>query len=291
MIQGWTNAVANIARAGFWLLLIGIVVSQIGGARGMAGARAAALQAMEQERQTRVIALVHRQDEFSLFGIPIGSALDVDDSEAVLRAIRLTPPDRPIDLVLHTPGGLALAAEQIASALAERKAKVTVFVPHYAMSGGTLIALAADEIVMDPNAVLGQVDPQINGMPAGSIVRAVDLKGPQGVSDEFLVLADVAEMARTQVGAFLVRILLKHLPTEEAIVVATLLSQGGTTHDFPITPDMVREFGLKVSTDVPAAVYGLMDLYPRTAASSVLYSSGRRVRDTGRAPGERPAAP
>jgi len=44
---------------------------------------------------------------------------------------------------------------------------VTVFVPHYAMSGGTLIALTADEIVMDPNAVLGPVDPQIGNMPAG----------------------------------------------------------------------------------------------------------------------------
>src|SRR5205809_5084599 len=39
------------------------------------------------------------------------------------RAIRLTPPDQPIDLILHTPGGLVLAAEQIAKALVERKAR------------------------------------------------------------------------------------------------------------------------------------------------------------------------
>jgi len=53
------------------------------------------------------------------------------------------------------PGGLVLAAEQIAPALRRHSGTVTVFVPRYAMSGGTLIALAADEIVMDPNAVLG----------------------------------------------------------------------------------------------------------------------------------------
>ena len=41
-----------------------------------------------------------------------------------------------------------------------------MFVPHYAMSGGTLIAMAAQEIIMDRNAVLGPVDPQIGGVAA-----------------------------------------------------------------------------------------------------------------------------
>jgi CheY-like chemotaxis protein len=38
----------------------------------------------------------------------------------------------PLDIVLHTPGGLVLAALQIARAIRDHKAKVTVFVPHYA---------------------------------------------------------------------------------------------------------------------------------------------------------------
>src|SRR5207247_9743898 len=118
-----------------------------------------------------------------------------DDSEAVLRAIRLTPPEQPIDIILHTPGGLVPAAEQIAKALVERKGKVTVFVPHYAMSGGTLIALAADEIVMDANAVLGPADPRTGDLPAASIVKAVRSKGPRTASDEALALADIAQTA------------------------------------------------------------------------------------------------
>ena len=88
---------------------------------------------------------------------------------AVLRAIKLTDDDVPIDLILHTPGGLVLAAEQIAHALKNHPAKVTVMVPHYAMSGGTLISLAADEIVLDDNAVLGPVDPQLGQQPAASV--------------------------------------------------------------------------------------------------------------------------
>jgi ClpP class serine protease len=72
--------------------------------------------------------------------------------------------------VLHTPGGLVLAALQIAKAIREHKAKVTAFVPHYAMSGGTLIALAADEIVMCKHSVLGPIDPQLGQSPAVSLI-------------------------------------------------------------------------------------------------------------------------
>ena len=50
---------------------------------------------------------------------------------------------------------------------------MTAFVPHYAMSGGTLIALAADEIVMYEDAVLGPVDPQLGQYPAASILTVV----------------------------------------------------------------------------------------------------------------------
>jgi ClpP class serine protease len=49
-----------------------------------------------------------------------------------------------------------LASRQIAGAIKRHKGKVTAFVPHYAMSGGTLIALAADEIGMCDHAVLDQ---------------------------------------------------------------------------------------------------------------------------------------
>src|SRR5256712_12049602 len=122
--------------------------------------------------------MIHRQDTQSLFGVPVSQSITIEDSEATLRAIRLTPPEQPLDLILHTPGGLVLAAEQIAKALVERKGKVTVFVPHYAMSGGTLIALTADEVVMDPNAVLGPVDPQIGGVAPPPAPKSLPLHRP-----------------------------------------------------------------------------------------------------------------
>ncbi len=129
--------------------------------RALEWRRMQSFRSLEEKRGSRVIGLIHRQETMSILGFPVARYIDIDDSEHLLRAIQLTDPAVPIDLIMHTPGGLVLAAEQIAFALNRHKGKVTVFVPHYAMSGGTLIALSADEIVMAENAVLGPVDPQL----------------------------------------------------------------------------------------------------------------------------------
>jgi ClpP class serine protease len=55
------------------------------------------------------------------------------------------------------------------------------------MSGGTLIALAADEIAMDPNAVPGPVDPQLNQSPAASILTVLQAKKPEDIDDQTLL--------------------------------------------------------------------------------------------------------
>jgi ClpP class serine protease len=157
----------------FWLFfMVSALVSALWPAlqmRMLEAARMRLLSDLEKKRGSRVIALIHRQETMALLGFPIYRYIDINDSEEVLRAIKLTDDDVPIDLILHTPGGLVLAAEQIAHGLCRHAGKVTVFVPHYAMSGGTLLALAANEIVMDENAVLGPVDPQLGGQPAASI--------------------------------------------------------------------------------------------------------------------------
>ena len=97
--------------------------------------RLRAIRRLEEQRSSRVITLIHRQESIALLGLPLSRYIDIDDSEALLRAIRLTPDSLPIDLVIHTPGGLVLAAEQIAQALVRRQGRVTVFVPHYPCRG------------------------------------------------------------------------------------------------------------------------------------------------------------
>src|SRR3989449_381254 len=278
--RSWRPTLWRLVKTFGWLIRLVLIAQQVWWAPSRADAeRARVIERFQQERKSRVIAMIHRKDTQSLFGVPFSQSITIEDSEAILRAIRLTPPEQPLDLILHTPGGLVLAAEQIAKALVERKGKVTVFVPHYAMSGGTLIALTADEVVMDPNAVLGPVDPQIGDMPAASIVKAVEIKGPRSVSDEVLILADIAQKARVQVASFVVQILLKHMPEKKAVLVATVLSEGRWTHDFPITVQAARQLGLKVSTEMPRIVYDLMELYPQSGGikPSVWYVPLRRA--------------
>ena len=215
--------------------------------RALLAARERRLRALQRRRGSVVITLIHRQEQIGLLGVPLVRFIDIDDSEAVLRAIRQTDDDTPIDIVLHTPGGLVLAAEQIAHAIRSHPARVAVLVPHYAMSGGTLLALAADEIVMDPQAVLGPVDPQLGDMPAASILRVVAAKDTEHIDDRFLVLADVAEKAQRQVRGF----------------VTDLLAGGYFTHDFPITVSRARDLGVAVSDDLPPEVHELMALFPQ----------------------------
>ena len=225
------------------------------------------MKSIESRRKSRVISMIHRQETMSFLGIPLARYIDIEDSEAVLRAIRMTPPDMPLDIVLHTPGGLVLASEQIACALKRHKGKVTVFIPHYAMSGGSLIAMAADEIVMDPNAVLGPVDPQLGGQmgyyPAVSILKALEQPNPNR-DDQTLILGDVARKAIDQVYQAVYSLLLKHNTPEKAAEIAKMLSEGRWTHDYPIDFDQAKEMGLPVNDQMFKEVYELMELYPQS---------------------------
>src|SRR5512137_1131884 len=174
-------------------------------------ARKSVLAKLGKTRGTQVITLIHRQETISFLGIPLARYIDIDDSERVLRAIRGAQKDIPIDIILHTPGGLALAATQIAMALKAHPSKKTVIVPHYAMSGGTLIAFAADEILMDFHAALGPVDPQLGDQtgvyPAPSLLRVVEKKSLDETDDKTLVYAEEAAKAMDQMYALIKRIL------------------------------------------------------------------------------------
>src|SRR4030088_1160279 len=234
-----------------WLFFIFSAVQPMLRQQMLEAMRIRKISQLERERKSRVILLVHRQETMRFLGFPIARYIDINDSEDVLRAIQMTDADVPLDLVLHTPGGLVLAALQIAKAVREHKGKVTVFVPHYAMSGGTLIALSADEIVMCEHSVLGPVDPQLGEYPAASIIKAVHQKPVAEVDDKTLILADQAEKALVQMQYQVTELLADKFPDDKASELAKLLSSGTWTHDYPITFDRARELGLKVSTEMP----------------------------------------
>jgi ClpP class serine protease len=102
----------------FWLFFIFSAIQPMLQQKMLEAMRLRKISQLERERKSRVILLVHRQEIMRFLGFPVARYIDINDSEEVLRATAL----------------------HIAKAVREHKGKVTVFVPHYAMSGGTLIA-------------------------------------------------------------------------------------------------------------------------------------------------------
>ncbi len=247
----------------FWLFFMLTALQPVLKQRLLEASRQKLIAKIEKKRSSRVILLAHRQETMSLLGFPIFRYININDSEEVIRAIHMTDPEMPLDLVLHTPGGLVLASYQIAHAIKRHRGKVTVFVPHYAMSGGTLIALSADEIVMGEHAVLGPVDPQIGEYPAASLVKLVESKPLSEVDDRTWLLADIGKKAMAQLKKQVGSLLEGKYPSDKAEELATILSEGRWTHDYPITYEEANSLGLNVSNNIPPEFYQLMSLYPQ----------------------------
>ena len=212
--------------------------------------RAEIIREIELARGTKVITLIHRKEPWGSEG-PV-----IEESERILQQLRETPPDKPIDLILHTTGASKFAAHMIAMALNFRKSKVTVIVPYYALSNGTLLALAGDEILMEKYSILGSVEPHFGDMPAASVMSLKTRIPVELVSDFMILLADRARMETDNAKGFVKWVLQKKMNPEQAERVADFLVTGGVTSSTPITLDVVRAMGLNVAA-VPEKVYEL----------------------------------
>ena len=251
-----------------WIAILIMALQPILMGRWAAVQRMRAIRSIEQAHGSRVITMIHRQERRSLLGFSVARHIDLEDAQTIIAAIKETPRDMPIDLVLHTPGGLVLAAMQIARAVESHPSKVTVYVPVYAMSGGTLIALAADEIMMGEFSVLGPIDPQIAGFPAASIAKVPKIKPIEQVFDLTLVLADVSEKALDQVKRGAVELLTPQMEEGAARALAEKLAGGHWTHDYALTAEEARSLGLPVKVAMPNEILDLMKLYPQPVQQS-----------------------
>jgi ClpP class serine protease len=159
------------------------------------------------------------------------------------------------------------------------------------MSGGTLIAFAANEIVMDPNAVLRPIDPKRGDFPAASVLKVVETKPIRRIDDATLVLADQSRKAIAQVVARATAAERK-MPPDKAGAIAQRRASGTWTLDFPITAESAKDLiTLPISTRMPEKVFQLISLYPQVheANASVFYLPGPRYKK-GEPPGQEAAA-
>ena len=227
---------------------------------------------LEAARRSRVICVIHQVDMESYH-------VDTATKEDILSALQRTPPDMPLDVILHTPGGLSFHSKQIAHALKAHKARKTVFVPYFAMSGGTIIALAADEIAMSPHAVLGPIDTQwpVNALmsyfPSRAIVKLAETKPAHLIHDELLDLAHRCRRTIAEDHADAVALMKGTYSTSVANRIAHTLNDGELTHGYPITAASATKLGLKVTTGIPPEVTQIVRAFRRNRGGkrSVVY--------------------
>ncbi|MCA9719878.1 MAG: hypothetical protein KC468_34745, partial [Myxococcales bacterium] len=162
--------------------------------------------------------------------------IDYKDSERLQRSIERLEGDGPHPLVLHTLGGLWGASMQIAQAI-RRKGGIVALVPHWAQSGGTLIALACDSIVMPPFATLGPVDPQIGGYASRALRDLVSTKPVAEIDDHTWLMAHQAEQALAIAKAYVEGIAPKAVER---------LVGGGIPHSTPISREEAISIGLPI---------------------------------------------
>lgn len=231
--------------------------------------RSEIISRLEKARGTRVITLIHRREPWEEKD---ENYISIEDTEHVLMRIRQTPENKDVDLILHTSGGLVLAAEMIAMAVKNHPAKVSVIVPFYAMSGGTLIALAADEIIMERDSVLGPVDPQLGGLPAGTLISLLEKKPVENISDDNIMLSEEAKKGLERVQKLVKWLLEDKMEKELAKKLAEFLTGGYTTHDTPIVFEVAKVFGLNVKQGIPREVYELFRTFEFGACSRPQYA-------------------
>lgn len=232
------------------------------------------IREMEEKWGTRVVTMIHRKEAISMLGVPVYQYIDVEDAEEVLRGIREAK-DKPVDLILHTPGGQLHASMQIARALKNHNAKTRVFIPHYSMSGGTIIALAANEIIMDKDASLGPIDPQVGDFirgifPAPTWLHVAMKKGNEA-EDVTLAMSDVSEKAlnftRNVVNELLDG---KFVDKDKQKQVVEKLVGGEMVHAQLISATDARALGLPVFTELPPEIHDFMKCY-RAVRTNVEY--------------------
>jgi ClpP class serine protease len=215
------------------------------------------IRELEQARGTRVITLIHRKEPWSKGDDD--QQITLENSEEILLRVRETPPDTPIDLIVHTEGGLTFAADMIAMALKHHKGKVTVMVPFYAMSDGTYLVLAGDEIMMEKYSILAPVEPLIDDMPANWIMAILKRKPIETIADRTILLAEAARMETDNAREFVKWLLQDKMSEEQTAQVANFLVGGYMASTTPITLDVARAIGLNVTEGVPEQVHQLFE--------------------------------
>lgn len=211
-----------------------------------------AMVSLETTRGTRLVSIIHSEGMSEKW-------VDSQTTAEAIKAIRATPADMDLDIILHTPGGSALGAGQIVRALKAHKGRKTFFVPYKAFSAGTILALTGNEIFMSEIASLGPIDVQFGKIPAVALASLLKHKRVRDMDDDALKLAVQADTAMRGYHKNAVALMKGNYSRLRAERIARTLNSGYLSHGFPLMYQEARMTGLHVRLGVPEEVFTIVD--------------------------------
>ena len=203
-------------------------------------------------------------------GVPPGAPnfIDLSDVDGFTDLVNSIKSNESIDVLLHSPGGRPDATERLVGILRGKFKEVNFLIPHSAYSAATMLALSGNHIILHPSAILGPIDPQINGIPARSIRRGFEKvkeriakEGPETLpayipliekySLDLLELCDDSEkLSRELVSTWLKNYMFKgEKNVDKKIKRAVAYFSDYDTHllhSRPLPFEKLTEFGLKI---------------------------------------------
>jgi len=215
--------------------------------------------------------------------------------ETAINQIQTKTDVRKLMLLVNSPGGLVQSSYKIARALRKTFKEIIVFVPHIAASGGTLLALTGNKIVMGMMSQLSPLDPQAKvedgAVSANSVVdahqfvtRLFDDVSVEDAPYSYKALADKCDGVDIRDALASLSLMEEYIleiledcgySKEECKKISHNIVRGFKTHDEVINIDKARKLGLNVvaHTDFPAE----WNLFREWLAKYMLQSADKHV--------------
>ena len=155
---------------------------------------------------------------------------------------------RPFDIILHTPGGQIFYAQILSKIIKNYKSEVRAIIPFYAMSGGTMLALSCNKIVMGDFACLGPVDPQIGSLfsfgSAKSWKEVLKRKGRRA-NDSSIQMAYIGEQYTKTLRREVATLLSDKITDKDQLnVTAEILTDGQLEHAYQLDRAKLADLGI-----------------------------------------------
>ena len=194
--------------------------------------------------------------------------IDIDDSESFIERIHdinQKNKNRSLSIILYTTGGLIFSSDMIVEILLSYSTKVNIYIPGFAYSAGSMIALCADKLYMNKFSVMGPVDPQMgynvdehgneDGASSKCFMQLLDEK--EDISDDFYLKALESKSLHSDNIENLKKIIhIKkiNLSKNRKKRFIDEFASGKHPHHKPFSVNRLQNMGLPVETSIPPEI-------------------------------------